>query len=359
MIDFKVANRSMSDRINLLHNNRDARELVSRFYADRHLILHVINDLRLIDEVLDDIELAVNDEIPPLVVSYGDHPTIMIKGDTAITYNPQIVLDLDALNHEFLTNDRCKSAVEFLTQRGVTLDQIKKYKLFHSTQVDDETRFILGASLHPDLDYPIDVDPESIVIPVISEGDLIGAHCRYLNTLPYVKFTSSIPNFYLYNNLTEDDVDEVWIVEGVFDAYALELAGVKNWIALSSGYFSEDQYLQLINIARKYPRMKINLMLDSDAVGCRSMYVAWYLLSHFISNEICAWKLPSGKDPAEYIIKCNGKISDLISTNVDDLIVSYEVGRKNEGIVSFDDYLNNRQIQSDQSNYHYKGVNCG
>jgi hypothetical protein len=355
MIITSPVTRTTEERIKLLHHNRDMKELILLWASTNNIPNLLPICVSRIQTILDEIEEEIRDDYPPSKVHYSDSEIANAESEGVnILYDPSVLhnlVDWERGAEEFISSD--SEALQFLLDRGVTRDSILKYTILHSSQLTERQRVLAGATIHPDISLPLEEEPECIVFPVRDrDSRVLGCHCRYLNTLPYIKFTSSIPNFYLYSNLhtLDHQPEEVWIVEGVFDALALgDVSNDIYWLSPSSGYFSECHYFN----ASKYLKdiKKINVLLDSDAVGTRSAVV----LKEYYGNqrEVNIYSIPEGKDPAEFFIKHDGFIGDLKLMSDDDLKQQYSESKRTKEISNFSDYLSNREIQGEQSNYSY------
>jgi DNA primase len=219
-----------------------------------------------------------------------------------------------------------------------------------------------GATIHPALRKWININqtnnwiPEGIMTPVFDlNNEIVGCHNRFLSTVPQIKFASSIPNFHLFTNLRKDNkFDRIIIVEGVFDALAID--SVTNdkigWIAPSTGFWTEEQLINLIYTLQHFPDTEVISAFDCDRVGLKSNVLLTYTLNRIgINTKIM--NFIEGKDPAEAIHKHKLSIYDLKEKTLDEAVEEYLLS-PHEPFKKFEDYMDNRHSSYSTQNYRWK-----
>lgn len=274
-------------------------------------------------------------------------------------YNPRILstLDWNELNQKLLESDD----LEYLLNRGVSIETIKQFKVARICDIPEEFHAESGARVHPAIRVHRNTIPEGYCFPVFDQvnGSIIGSICHFQNLMPEIKWCASIPCYYLYGNLhlfNKEAVETIYICEGVFDGLAFEDNTIVPWISLSSGFFSEFQYINLLLMLMQYPNVDtINLVMDSDAIGIMSMYLAKEVLEDLLQHnsiQIKCYLLPTAKDPGEHFCRDHKQLSDMQLATDKMLISTYNDVKRYTEPRRFDDYLEARKNQRAES-YNY------
>lgn len=135
-----------------------------------------------------------------------------------------------------------------------------------------------------------------LAIPIHDEHDRLVAYCgRTTQALePKYLFPKGFPKnriVYNLNRAKKSSKNEVVIVEGFFDVYALHKAGIES-VAIMGSSMSLDQKRQIVSLEKR-----ISLMLDGDAVGRKGMERAVRLLQE--RKPIKAIYLPDPMQPED------------------------------------------------------------
>ena len=251
----------------------------------------------------------------------------------------------------------------WLNARGVGDDQIEKWNVLSVRAIDDErARIVMGAEIHPALRRWIGhATPSGAIFPTPDEnGRPIGCFCRFLSTVPKVKFGASIPGMHVMTNVVKgEDVDAVFFVEGVFDALAVEGMGESGWrfATPSSGAWTPEQIaiaLRRISLARRPPA--IVMAHDMDRVGAKTNAVVgacFRALGYRV--EFAEWD--GAKDLAELAYRDGRrKIAERLRiVKFSDVIRRYNAA-KYERVVDYSAYLDNRHASYSNSNYAWLGA---
>ncbi len=249
-------------------------------------------------------------------------------------------LILDAHNH--LSGEEYK----YLKKRGFTDDIIDRGKLGSMSFIKDiDDLNILGATTHPIMHNMFDggLIGGGITIPLFNKkGDLLNVTFRKISDYNKLKYTHSCPDTFVWGLDDIEIGDTIWLVEGVFDKYALEKELPESKIiATSSGSISPIQFWKIIN---KKPS-KVNIICDNDQVGLKMSAIAQKI---FRINRIDSniYYFDGSKDANEHIIEKKRTIDDLLYVEVTkELIKSKNTDYYDERIpMNFFNYLKNRKF---------------
>lgn len=205
-----------------------------------------------------------------------------------------------------------KTALEYLTNRGISQETIKKFELGYSSSPRDllyalknagfDTSFIIESGLF--VSETRDKFFGRIIFPIANTMGhtvaftgrvLTDALPKYLNSPASHIFDKSSILYGLH--LAKQAISksgEVFIVEGQMDTIALHQAGIENAVGISGTALTKEH----IRILRRFAR-KVYLALDSDNAGIKATFASIEnLLNEDI--EICIIQIPDGKDPDEF-----------------------------------------------------------
>ena len=356
--------------IEILHHNRDRYKLIEQNIVYIQSLVNEEIAIALMNFNNFYSVITPDDETQVIIDNYKQYidPTKAIS-DKSCIYNlaetasflKELIKDFEnvsALNNSFLRT--------WLNNRGVTDAQIIEWKLIDLSKLiryPENKRDIVGASIHPALrcwipyEKTIDWIPQGIMIPVFNlDNQVIGCHNRFLSTVPMIKFASSIPNFHLFTNLRKDsEVEKIYIVEGAFDALAIDLVADDKigWISPSSGYWCEEQLINLISMLQNFPKAKVITMFDNDRVGIKSNLLLYLTLNSIeIDTEIKNFP-DYAKDASEAICKYNMTLSNLENKNFKELKELYMKLPYIE-YRPFEDYMDSRHVSYSIDNYNWK-----
>ncbi len=235
-----------------------------------------------------------------------------------------------------------KPALDYLLNRGVTLDSIQKFELGYAP--DSYEALIghlggLGHALEKMADVGVVNERDSggyydkfrnrIMFPIRDvAGKMTGFGARILDPEDVPKFLNS-PQTILFNksrllyglNYAKKairDADQVVIVEGYLDVIALHQSGYPNCVSPMGTAINEDQLRYL----KKYSR-RIVLAMDADAAGEKATLRGVEIARHALDREtefaydprgllqhearlqadVRVTTLPDGKDPDDVVLK--------------------------------------------------------
>ena len=241
--------------------------------------------------------------------------------------------------HQELFNQNNKSALEYLSKRGLKKDIIKEFNLGYVPWKNDFREKLLSKFSEEEINLTglyykneksgnyIDRFNSRVIFPVNSiQGDVIAFGGRIINNGKLAKYINSPETeFYKKGNMifnldkakdSRAESDEVIIVEGYMDVVSLYASGIKNVIANSGTALTERQ----INLIWKFFSKPI-ICLDGDQSGqAAALRIAEKLLP-FINDEnrIYFSIMPEGQDPDDFI-KNNGK-TDFVNLLKDKMII--------------------------------------
>jgi len=323
------------DLIFIVYNNRSLTNVVNNFLPKFSMmnIIHftkIDNDFKkshsLFDSKrsleIDTKELELNN--PDFFVTPQD-----IKDRT------QLLLDAH--------NNLSGIEYEYLNKKGIPDDVIHKHKLGSMSYIKDiDDLNILGISTHPIMNKMFDggLIGGGITIPLFDkDNNLINSSFRKISDYNKLKYTHSCPDMFVWGLDDIKENDTIWLVEGVFDKYALETQLPNSTIiATSSGSISPIQYWKIIS---KKPG-KVNFICDNDLVGFRTGLIAQKI---FKKNNIeCdTYYLEGSKDSNEHIFEKKRTIEDLLYVDINPEIILSKSTEYDERIpLNFFNYLKNR-----------------
>ena len=245
----------------------------------------------------------------------------------------------------FLLQDKSKetlSAMEYLTERGITKDIIQEYSIGLASskytglydvlraKFSDEVLEKAGLILQSKDGKYIDRFRSRIIIPIRNEhGDFVAFGARailpdqqpkYLNSSDSLIYNKSKLLYGLYH--AKDAIKEensVILMEGYFDVISAQAHGVKNCVA-SCGTSLTAEHIKLLS--RYTPARRIYLSFDTDSAGqkatnrnaelIKESFSGLGAIKQFDENylalsddkyscEIRVIAPPEGKDPDEFI----------------------------------------------------------
>lgn len=210
------------------------------------------------------------------------------KGDEFI-FAKERLLDLLItklkLEEELLPDDM--KLIDF-DYRGISKEILKKFKVFMSSKY-----------------------PDSICIPLYYKGKLYAIIERTLLTEKHPKYRNHLFGRYMYPfPLDNINTSSVFVVEGIFDFFAMYQAGFKNTIAM----FGTGNFYQLRRLLTEKNIRHIILVLDGDDAGYRATEKIYSFLSKYIKVDYIF--MPEGFDPGNYPDLKNYIITQLQKKNL-------------------------------------------
>jgi hypothetical protein len=235
---------------------------------------------------------------------------------------------------------------KYLKKKGFSDEIIEKKKLGSMSSIKNlDDLNILGATTHPIMNKMFDggLIGDGVTIPLFDRNnDLLNTSFRKLSDYNKLKYTHSCPDTFVWGLDDIEPRDTVWLVEGVFDKYALETQlPHSKIIATSSGSISPIQFWKIIT---KRPG-RVNMICDYDQVGLKMGAIAQLV---FRTNKVeCdTYYLEGSKDACEHIFEKKRSIEDLVYVDIDhELIRKQNTDYYDERIpMNFFNYLKNRKF---------------
>lgn len=196
-------------------------------------------------------------------------------------YNKKYINDFSQYNNTYV-----KQAGKYIADRGLYKQLLQRHDI--GVCIDcPETIDVFKNEISSIFDYYTEIDdiglsnPEftyqflrnRITIPIKNDnGDIVGfcgrdftgkADAKYLYTKTAVENSPLTKSSTLYNIENIDKVEDIFVVEGFFDVYALEKQGFTNVVGLMGVSISNKQ-MQLL---KNHGVQTVNLALDNDNAG--------------------------------------------------------------------------------------------
>lgn len=305
-------------------------------------------------EIISDLAAQFNIELPKSNANYDKNKSkksqifeILEKAKDFYTKN-------------LLSDSQAKTAYEYLQNRGITDEVIKKYGLGYSQNSYDslikelknydiellnEAGLVVKSENTKSKTPYYDRFRDRVMIPISDErGNVVGFGSRTLKKDDSAKYINS-PDSYIYNkskilygfNFAAETIkkeDSVLIMEGYFDVITAQVNGVKNAVA-TCGTALTPEHVKLIS--RFCPSRKIFLAFDTDKAGQNATTRGASVIKEQLSTlgsvkqfsnlgslksfdeintgleedkyscEIRVVSPPDGKDPDEYIREHGGE----------------------------------------------------
>jgi hypothetical protein len=207
------------------------------------------------------------------------------------------------------------SELQFLTNRGIYSDIIKKYNILGlSNFTNREDLEVIGATSHPILQGFLQdgISEGGIVIPIFEAGKLVNCAIRRISDVGKLKYTLAVPDIPLCGiELIDLNESEIFITEGFFDFMALTNQGRK-CLSPSSAVWSG---IQLYKLLEKKPG-SITIFCDNDRVGLKNGLI---LKKFFNLHKIRCKNLVSTqcKDAAEHFFEKKLTWSEIREIDID------------------------------------------
>lgn len=292
--------------IELLHHNRDIETLTSMLFDPREILSGV--EIAFLSKHID----SVQEQMPQYkaqikVKDLSDLLSLEKLNDPTFLYTRAEVEEIVSGASFYI--DEGTVEWDFLIHRGVTPEQIEKFHLGSTRNLSRIERVVCGSKIHPAVRKHVDIEDElGIVFPVIELGRPTGCIVRMLNTLPGLKFSGTCSGLTMPRNFDEREiVEDVYLVEGIFDAMALDHDNPNTaWVTPSSGYLTAEQIFKLYALIRDHKVKRLHILLDNDGVGLyNSLLISSYFNKIAVINQV-----NTGKDVAEAICRDGATLSD-------------------------------------------------
>lgn len=212
-----------------------------------------------------------------------------------------------------------KQAIQYMRERGLDSQTLNKHEIGICIDNEQTNQMFLEAidntfsqekivdeiglsSMNLDRQFLID----RITIPIKNDyGEIIGFCGRdftgtkdpkYLYTKTATDNVALKKSSTLYNIENIGRVDNVYMVEGFFDVYALEKQGIDNVVGLMGVALSDNQ----IDLLKKHGVNTVTLSLDNDNAGIRATYEIGEFLQKRGFNVVVESIPTKDKDLDEY-----------------------------------------------------------
>jgi DNA primase len=244
-----------------------------------------------------------------------------------------------------LFSDKGKNVIKYLTERGLTLETIKTFKIGLSSAGWEDlikkvksqkysNEVIEKSGLFTKSDKGIfDRFRNRIMFPIFNQsGKVIAFGGRTLDKDEPAKYLNS-PETPLYHksdvlyglHLSRQAIrekGEVFLVEGYMDFIQLYQAGIENVVAASGTALAERHVQQI----KKFTN-RVHLTYDGDQAGTDAAIRAGYLLYQG-SVEPLVVQVPKGMDPDDWIRK-NGAEAILQGAESATSLIDFQISAKN------------------------------
>lgn len=223
--------------------------------------------------------------------------------------------------HSYLMSPEGKWALNYLMDRGLSIETIKHFGLGAAPDGwDNLIKHLknLGYSISDMLQANVvgksqrgtyyDRFRKRVMFPIINiRGKVIGfsgrampgddkSGAKYVNTADTPVYKKS-ENLFAMNYAKNHCDERVILVEGNMDVISLHQAGFENTVAALGTAFTDEQ----AKLLSRYTK-EIVLIMDSDAAGQKAIRRAGEILQN-TGLDIRVVVLPDGKDPDEYVKK--------------------------------------------------------
>ena len=271
----------------------------------------------------------------------GEKVGINISGNIKADTKRDEYFDIYDLASKFyqnsLNSSLGKNAIEYLENRHLDIDTIKKFGIGLSIQKVSLTDYLVNKKYTLDKlidigltnDNGNDIFVSRIMFPIWDlSGNVVAFSGRIYNTKDNSKYinTKETDNFkkgkILYNyHIVKEHLkknDTIIIMEGQMDVIRASTVGINNCIATMGTALTKDHKMVLKNMAKN-----IILCFDGDAAGEKATLSAIELLEDTGVN-IKIVRLPNNMDPDEYILK-EGKDSFLYQVKAAMSLIDYKM----------------------------------
>jgi hypothetical protein len=243
-------------------------------------------------------------------------------------------------NKQLLFNNKYNFELNWLKNRGFTLNIIKKWKLGSLQYIVDtctnKELDVLGITTHPMLSNILntDITGGGIIIPHFKNNKLFNCTNRRINDNGKLKYNQAVPDMSLYGLNECKSHDTLYLTEGIFDMIALHEQG-KNAISVSAAVWSSLQLYQLLETDVK----NIIIFADNDKVGLSSAGILKDILNYFdINIKIIISNI--NKDACEHFITNKHTFNETSEIN----LTSELIESKEEVQWDLVEYLQNRSF---------------
>ena len=309
-----------TEQINhIIYNNRTYEGVVKNFmpklnFQDIQLLLEIDKQLHFVNKIVNKNTSIIIDE-NKLELDKPDYELF-----------PHQINNIKVSSREFDNQE-----LELIQKKKIPQHIVEQYDISPLSQFNLETLELLGVKTHPIMEKLIgDGISSGLIIPLYKNGKLINSVFRKTMSLTKLKYGITVPSLDLWG---DEEYEEVWICEGLFDMMALRNEG-KQCVSPSSCSLNDFQYFRII---KNRPKM-INIFTDKDVSGYRSALKSQKLFGlNRIPSRIFA--SDTSKDAAEHFFE-RGDGWDKIQ----EIKITPDMIDREDDVVDFLDYLQKRQF---------------
>lgn len=264
----------------------------------------------------------------------------LVNKNTSIVIDKER-LELDKPDFELFPNqlENLKVSSKLFDNQEQKLLEIKKipqhiidqYDISPLSQLNLETLELLGVRTHPIMEKLLgDGISSGLLIPLYRDGKLINSVFRKTESLTKLKYGITVPSLDLWG---DEEYDEVWLCEGLFDMMAIRGQG-KKCVSASSCSLNDFQYFKII---KNRPSM-VNIFTDNDISGYRSSLKSQKLFSlNRIPSRI--FSSDTSKDAAEHFFEREDGWD-----KIKEIRITSEMIEREDDVIDFLEYLQKRQF---------------
>ncbi|MDU1411484.1 MAG: DNA primase [Clostridium sp.] len=269
------------------------------------------------------------------------------KSESREKYKRMYDLNVQAGRYYYTNLKRSKAPYEYLKNRGITDDTIKKFGLGYALEgwqnvrnylkqrgFSEDEILTLGLTTKNDKGNIYDRFRNRIIFPVFDvNGRVIGfggrvlddSKPKYLNS-PETPIFHKGTNLYGLNLAVKHTTDRTIImVEGYMDVISLSQGGVGNVVATLGTALTEAQ----CRLLKRYVDTVV-VSFDADIAGQKATSRSITMLQN-VGFDIRILQIPQGKDPDEYM-RVHGKEEFIRLVDAALPIIDYKLKKAEEGI---------------------------
>jgi hypothetical protein len=303
----------------IIYNNKTYEGVVKNFlpkldFNDIQLLLEIDKQLKFVNKIVNKgTSIIIDKEKLEL-----DKPDFQLF--------PNQIENLKISSKQFNNQE-----LELLEKKKIPQHIIDQYDISPLSQLDLNTLELLGVRTHPIMEKLIgDGISSGLIIPLYKNGKLVNSVFRKTESLTKLKYGITVPSLDLWG---DEEYDEVWICEGLFDMMALRDQGEK-CVSASSCSLNDFQYFRII---KNHPSM-VNIFTDKDISGYRSSLKSQKLFGlNGIPSRIFVSE--TSKDAAEHFFEKRDGWN-----KIQEISITSEMINREDDVVDFLEYLQKRQF---------------
>ncbi|MBQ9853803.1 MAG: DNA primase [Bacilli bacterium] len=256
-----------------------------------------------------------------------------------------------------LTTSMGKNATEYLLDRKIDKDSIKKFRIGLSASKVSLTDYLLSKNYSLNMLTKLGISSENgtdlfvnrIMFPLYDlQGNVVAFSGRIYNTKDSSKYINTketdlfkkgnlLYNYHLARDVLKKN-ESIIVMEGFMDVIRASTIGINNCVATMGTAFTKQHAMIL-----KKASNNIILMFDGDSAGEEATYSAIQVLKEVdISPKIV--RLPEDLDPDEYILKYGGdsfkNVLNNFESSIDFLMRMHKSNKNMSDISDITKYIN-------------------